>query len=499
MVAFTQIPSALRVPFFYAELSAAKANTEDPTTAPALIMGQKVAAGSAPLDTPVKCGSVSEALSLFGKGSILVDMVEAYRAQDPFGELYCLAATEAGGGTAATGAIVFGGTATAAGVVDVMVAGQRVQVSVASGDAAADVATAVAAAITALSQVSVTAAAATVNVNLTATAKGTMGSEITVHHDYHGENPIPAGLTITLPNVSNGVGYLSGGATNPTLTDAIAALGDTRYRVVAHPWTDATSLAALQTEFGDATGRWSWGRQIYGHHFTAKRETVANLGTYGNALNDPHGTSVMVEPTPSNPWQVAAAAAAAYKVSVDADPGIPVTTVKLQGILPAPQALRFTASERNTLLYDGIATTYSSSAGVFVERLITTYQTDAQGNPDNSYLDVQTLAVLELVLLRLRSRLTGRLARKKIVSDGNPVLVANVVTPSIIRGEIIAEASDLVDEGYLENLAIFKNLLTVERNGSDPTRVDVYFPPDVANPLRVIALLTEFRLQYAGT
>ena len=44
---------------------------------------------------------------------------------------------------------------------------------------------------------------------------------------------------------------------------------------------------------------------------------------------------------------------------------------------------------------------------------------------------------------------------------------------------------------------MFAKLLRVERDASDPSRVNVYFPPDLANGLMVFAALAEFRLQYS--
>lgn len=43
----------------------------------------------------------------------------------------------------------------------------------------------------------------------------------------------------------------------------------------------------------------------------------------------------------------------------------------------------------------------------------------------------------------------------------------------------------------------FKKYLIVERNADNPNRLDVLFPPDYVNQLRVFALLNQFRLQYA--
>jgi phage tail sheath gpL-like len=50
--------------------------------------------------------------------------------------------------------------------------------------------------------------------------------------------------------------------------------------------------------------------------------------------------------------------------------------------------------------------------------------------------------------------------------------------------------------GIVENLDTFKQYLIVERDTTDPNRVNVLFPPDYVNQLRVFAVLNQFRLQY---
>ena len=42
----------------------------------------------------------------------------------------------------------------------------------------------------------------------------------------------------------------------------------------------------------------------------------------------------------------------------------------------------------------------------------------------------------------------------------------------------------------------FKNNLIVERDPNDPNRVNVLYPPDLINQLRIFAVLAQFRLQY---
>jgi phage tail sheath gpL-like len=71
-----------------------------------------------------------------------------------------------------------------------------------------------------------------------------------------------------------------------------------------------------------------------------------------------------------------------------------------------------------------------------------------------------------------------------------------IVTPKIIKAELISEYR--IDEfnGLVENGNAFKANLIVERDPNDPNRINVLYPPDLVNQLRIFAVLAQFRLQY---
>ena len=68
----------------------------------------------------------------------------------------------------------------------------------------------------------------------------------------------------------------------------------------------------------------------------------------------------------------------------------------------------------------------------------------------------------------------------------------------MIRGELVGAYRELEYRGIVENAELFKQHLIVERNSSNPNRLDVLFPPDYVNQLRIFALLNQFRLQYSN-
>lgn len=495
-VSFNNIPSNVRVPLFYAEVDNSQASYFERQNR-TLLIGQKLAAGTAVAAAAMLVARTDEAKALFGEGSMLARMYEVYRLNDDFGEVWCIAVADAAAGVAAGGAIGLTGAATEAGTLVVYIAGQAVKVGVASGDAAAAVATALAAAIAAAAALPVTAAVDGVDtgkVNLTCRWKGETGNDIRIVPNYRGTlggEKTPAGLTVAIT-------AMAGGATNPDLAAAITAMGDEEYDHVVVPFTDTANLDLLQTELGDATGRWAWSRQIYGHVWSARRGTLSALQTFGAARNDQHATVFAVEPDMPTPvWEVAAAAGARSARFLNSEPYRPTQTGELLGVLPAPQGKRFILTEKQTLLSSGIATTFVGGGVVRIERAVTTYQKNAWNQPDPSYLDSEPLFQLAYILRLLRQRITQKYGRHALADDGTRFGAGKaIVTPKVIRAELIAAYGELERDGFVENAKAFAANLIVERDANSPTRVNVLYPPDLVNQLRIFALLAQFRLQY---
>ena len=495
-VPFSQVPAALRTPLFYIEIDNSDAGSPAAGANPTLIVGGRLAAGTQAelILTPVS--SASQASSLFGEGSLVADQVASFRANNPFGELYCIALDDDGGTTAAAKTITVTGAATADGTVYLYVHGVRIAIAVTNLDAFGVVATAIDAALTATSDLLYTNGVAAGVVTLTAKNGGETGSEIDVRTNYAG---VAAG-EVDVPGISIAIAETVPGAVNPDIGQISSILGPKKFDYIQHPYADTANLNDVQALLNDTTGRWAWNNKIYGHAFTALRGTQGTLTTAGNARNDQHHTLLGLDLTPSNPWAVSAALVGKLATSIDIDPARQLQGLELVGVLPPEDAAEFTQLERNVLLFDGIAT-LAVGVGVYqIERVITTYQLDTFGTADDSYLDSTTLFTAMAVQRRLESTITGKFGRHKLANDGTPFGAGQaIVTPSIIRGELIAVYGAMVKLGWVENAVAFAANLIVERNADDPNRVDVLFPPDFINQLRVLAVLNQFRLQYPAT
>jgi phage tail sheath gpL-like len=494
-IPFKQIPQQIRVPLFYAEVDNSQANSAT-LNQRALIVGQvtaaAIAAGTVP-NVPVISQGVADAASVGGQGSMLHLMTQAYRANDTFGEVWYLPLADDPSAVAATGTVLFTAAATANGTLYLYVGGVRIAQPVLTTQTTAQLATALAALINVTPNLPVIATIASSTVTLTAINKGPAGNDIDLRLNYlgsRGGEALPTGLALTVTTMASG-------ATAPTLTTAFGNLSNLPFDFIAFPYTDATSLNAIQALLNDTTGRWSWSVQIYGHFFAAYRGTFGAQVTLGNGRNDQHGTITGFNDSPTPSWLWAATLTAVIAVSVRADPATPVQTLALTGVLAPPLQSRFLLTDRNTLLYDGISTFFVGDDGtVYLENVITTYQKNAFGSPDNSYLEIETMFTLAYVLRALKTVVTSKYARVKLAANGTRFAAgSNVVTPNVIRADLIAQYRQLESQGLVQNGDAFKAALIVQQNATNPNRVDVLYPSTLINQLRVFALLAQFRLQ----
>lgn len=163
--------------------------------------------------------------------------------------------------------------------------------------------------------------------------------------------------------------------------------------------------------------------------------------------------------------ELAASRTARAAVFIRNDPARPTQTGEMVGMLPAPKGKRFTMTEQQTLLSHGVATAYVESGVLRIQRDVTTYRKNAYGVADNSYLDSETLHTSAYVLRKLKSVITSKYGRHKLASDGTRFGPGQaIVTPAVIKGELLATYRQLERAGIVENYELFKQYLVVERD-----------------------------------
>jgi len=486
-ISFNSIPVGTRTPGTFVEFDSTRAtNGLTPGINRILVVGQRLAAGTIDALTPKTVTSEGQADTWFGRGSMLSRMITALKAADRLVETIAVALDDAVGAVAATGTITIAGPSTASGTIALMIAGQRVAVTIGSGTSAADTATAIAAAVNTMPDLPVTASAAAAVVTLTARQKGSCGNEIDLRHSYYVGEELPAGITLAIV-------AMAGGAGDPDYGDVWSVIGDKAFSAIAIGTANAAILAACKTELESRFGPIL---AIDGFLFCAKSGSQGTLAAFGASLNSQFISVMGSGESPSAPWEWAASYAAVANAAANIDPARPIQTLELPGIL-APNATElFTRAERELLLKDGISTFTADQDGtVRIERGITTYQVNAASAEDVSYLNVETMQTLSYLRYSLRNRFAIKFPRHKLADDGTRYGAGQkIVTPSVGRAELVALAREWEEAGLVEDLDQFIDELIVERNASDRDRLDALLPPNLVNQFRQFAAQVQFIL-----
>lgn len=489
-ISYQSIPSNVSVPGAYVEIDKTQNSQGTALSNNILVVGQKMSGGSATALVPVQVTSYAQAQTLFGAGSVLANMLKFIFLNNNTNSVWVVPQADDAGGTAAAGSIAFTATGLQAGTLSLYLGGVLVPVALTAGMTATQVGDAVEAAINAVTTLPVTAVNTTGTVAITFNHKGLVGNSYDMRLNYQGAlagEVTPTGLTVAFTQ-------LTGGATNPDVTDAFAVLPNVIYSYMVFAYTDSTNLAAIEAAIAD---RWLPTQMLEGHAFVGVAGTTSTVATAAGARNSQHLSMVdcgYLSPTP--PWQRVCAVVGQVALAADADPARPFTGLPLNGVLAEALENQRVWQDQQTLLDAGAATCMVTKAGgVTIQRLTTTYKTDTLGNTDKTYKDANTVLLLSAIRQDLVSTISGQFNRYKLADDG-VVIPANqaTVTPSTIKSIIIGRGMVWLGNNWIQNFDDFKNTLVVQRNVSDRTRVDCVLKPTLINQLQVVAAAIQFSI-----
>ena len=485
-IAFNQIGPSWRIPGVESEIDSSQANT---TTGVqpfrALLIGQKRSVGTQPVLTPTRVTSAKGAEALFGAGSMLALMCASFLSAGSAMEMWAVAVTEPAGAPASS-TTTFAVSSPTAGTLKFLVHGRPIQVAVSSTSTAADLATAFASAIQSDPTLHVSAAAVGAVVTATAKNAGTYGNDLDIRLNHYDGESTPSGVTVTL-------NAFAGGTTDPSLAPLWVALRDRKWNAIACPYRDVSSLSSLEVELAD---RRSALRNVGGFAVTAVPLSQGASAALGASRNSPDVAIVHVQGIPSPLFDVCARIVAEMATSAQLDPARPFQTLQLTNIVAPRPADLLTAIERNLLLADGITTLRVGPGGVLeIERLISTYQLDATGADSEAYLDATTWYTVDRLRYDLDARLRQRFPRHKLADDGTKFAEGQpVCTPQIARDEVVALYAEWESLGLVEDADTFARNLIVERDPQVRTRLNMRLPPNLVNPLILLASQIQFRL-----
>lgn len=463
-----------------------------------LIVGQQNGGSAVSGALTQNIGSDGAEDTLFGADSPLAAAIRRARRRNGETQIDAIGLDDAGGGTDATGACVFTGTATEDGTICVFVGSKKFneyEIAVASGDTATDIGDALVTALTADTEAWVTGVNTTGSVALTAKNAGTFGNTI--------------GLKVegTVAGVTTALTAMSGGATDPTLTGVFDVIGNNRYQGIV--WQFEQDLSEL-TDFLDP--RFNVSNDVLdGRGFVSITDTYANhLITL--AAENSHELSINVdklidESTHRGPAIleipfVKAAEFAAIRALRRTDDAVLGSLVISRSTLdsfggpwqnskpyfntPFPDLElpdvgdSFTNTEVENLLDAGgwVIDANRAFTAVIAGEVVTTYKTDSAGNPDPTfgflnYVDTAT-AAREYIVNNTRAKFPQYRATSGALIPGvdsaNEASVASYVAElygnlgdlGLVNtgvGSIDGEAIDF-DKLFRENLTVSLNPVT---------------------------------------
>lgn len=486
-ISFTSIPNLLLTPGVHIQYDGSGA-VQGLAVLPnrVLLIGSRVSSGLVAAGVLTRIRSKNDGDSMFGRGSQLSAMIKAFKANNKTTELWAIALTPAG--TAATKTITVTGPATSDGTLHFWVGGKGpIDVAVTSADTATTIATAIDTAF-ALYEADwmYTFAPSAGVVTGTSRHAAAFSQDFDIRLNYGDRESVdmPTGVTVT---IANGVA----GATDPDVTSSVTAIGDEWYTTIVSGYNLDANIDVLE-----AYAEEQWGPMLQQdvEVFTGFSGTHAAFLTYLASRNSAFTVVPFIGVSPT-PWWEQAAAVAAVAVS-EPDPARPRQRMKVKSLLPPTRTSLFTREDRELLLEGGGSTFIVGTDGsVYLERLVTTYTTNADSLPDPTFRNYETMLTIFAMRYTLRARIATKYPRHKLADDdANYGPGQAVVTPKVLRGEYLAVARQWEEKAWLEGIDQFKADMVVERNADDRDRVDAIIAPDLVNQFRVNAVRMSFIL-----
>jgi len=451
-----------------------------------LILGFKLNAGTASLNTPAKIASESQAKALFGEGSILHKMAKKYFSfKRGAPALYAIAVTEPVGAKA-TAAINVTGTATASGSLNIFIAGSFRSIPVNSGDTDAVLATRIVSEFNKILDNNFTLVVDGVDpslVNITARHNGIYGNELNVRINYLQGEANPAGITAAITAFANGTG-------NADLSTINDILGEDYYNFIAFTDPVKTVIDFIGNEL---TARASATYMQHSIGIVGKTSTAGNFTTFMSNINQPRIAVRANDGKVMPNFERAAYDMAFLAYSAQIKPALGTSEELIPDDLPAPAVDRYSRAERESILADGGSVDKIMNEQVFIDRYRTSATTeDGQETTkfdDFSFLLGQSYAVwyFQKALKQFQNAVSYDEDLPQPANSSVPLVNTNILKAAMSQAGL-----ELAQGAYIENLAEFKSTLQVTRASAD--RFDILAKVNYSNSVYILALGLELVL-----
>lgn len=386
MALLDPIPSNLRAPNDFHTFRSVKAGSGlEPLPLRVLLVGTKLAAGTATTETPVQVFDLVDAATKCGVGSELYLMCATAFAQGSLNKSsgrvgagmpevwICPIAPLSGGGAAAAAETLTVTVTTAlAGTLVVRIAGRTINVGVSAGDAQNTIATALKNAIVAAAfDLPGTATVSTNVVTFTHATTGTNGNDVAFE-----VVSAPSGVSVALAQSVAGVGTID-------ITAALDAAVDRNYDAVAVSIHSSTAISDALTHLASM---WGYAQRMWRWLFVGDRASLSTAQGYATSSDSEKVLIASCEQCPNLPSEIATAVAvAAFGTS---QPNANYDNVAL-ALYPPPATYVYTSTEEESALAGGVTPLRPTPSGAQLEivRLITTKMTEG-GAPFTALMDL---------------------------------------------------------------------------------------------------------------
>jgi phage tail sheath gpL-like len=420
-------------------------------------------ADTTPENKPTVIGTETEAYDFAGAGSVLMQMYKAAKKAWKYAQITLLRHA-AVTGSAATWESTLSGTATAAGIVSVVINGQKISVGVAKTDTAASVATALAAEVNKTIDAPVTAAAATAKVTLTAKCNGVYVSAAT------------GGLNVSVVSETAGItaGAVSAtaGTGSVNLETALAAAFPERYHIIVSPVNDSTNLGKIKTHLEAAAGPLEQRGQ---RAVCAEVSISASAATTDATTQNYERLHIAAVKTKINAtvWEIAAGLGAIF--ASNSKPNVPMNGVAIPGIATPAIEDKWSGDEQEILLNGGVIPLVEEDGQLCIVRAVTT-RTSNSGSPFTKLFDTGVIASLDYfrdcILAMHRTKYKNK--------------VIHALLPDALNEDNKAIAYALEAEAILRYIDDYADQFITQESPNEPGRMLCQIPAPVVPGLNQI-------------
>jgi phage tail sheath gpL-like len=469
------------------------------------LVAPKSSAGDLTVDTEVRTGAGEASASVaFGPGTVGHQTAKQIWTKYPASEIDFIAPT-AGAGSA-TLDLTFANSPTSNITVYLDIHGVEFEVAWLAGESADDIRDTVISAINErTSQLMVAASTGgTGIVTITAKIAGNVGNDILIYaslSEQSGTETINSGTSVS--------SALSGGSSDPDLTNALAALSAKEYDIIL-PCLSNTDVA--NTASTNNLKRIVNHISAYNSGLNAKLQqfvvgytgtvalAVATSSHSNSANNVDFGEIILCIAGRDLPSVLAGREVADWLVRYSSDPSANRIGQIFDGIVGAKDKLTNTPTdaELQTLIGNGVSPiSYTKQLSPKLVRPVTTHSQDDAGGADRRVLDVQNVVAEYVVARDIRDTLPSAFPQAKISEDlaegEEPVPGVTEVrdVKAWLGDRLMAWADDGVLNKARVRTVISDGSLIVQVNGTDATQVDIVLPKKIVQPWAKTSLVSQ--------